>query len=150
MRAGIARPYDNAATPQPTASAAPLTQGSQCGGAEVVGRCRLPCVRGGGSDTKWTSRWGCHFKSVRRAHTSPITCSVPAVFTAAAIPLSLSQQISDATAPHGGQHKSRFARIFRTFFKKVLTNVSRLCILSVLGHATQLRKINTEPSKNKR
>ena len=71
MRAGIARPYDNAATPQPTASAAPLTQGSQCGGAEVVGRYRLPCVRGGGSDTKWTSRWGCPIQI--RAQSAHIT-----------------------------------------------------------------------------
>ena len=50
------------------ADSSPYT-GEPMGGAAVVGRACLPCVRGGGSDTKWPSRWGCRFKFVRRAHT---------------------------------------------------------------------------------
>ena len=60
------------ATPQSPAVTAPLTQGSQCIGAAVIGRDRLPCVRGGGSDTSFPSRWGCLIQS--RSQSANITC----------------------------------------------------------------------------
>ena len=65
-----------AATPQSPSVTAPLTQGSQCKVRQLSGAACLPCVRGGGSATKLTSRWGCFFRGARTL-CKYIFCGVP-------------------------------------------------------------------------